>query len=143
MFPPRPAAPRKFPLPVLAAAVLAAEGVSFLLVGSAALWLHGEPVTVADADLVVEPAEQNLRRLSEALAQLAVRPRALPRVRDLPLLDLVSVTTSFGQVDCLLERGRVDWARLRSSAARIPVAEAGVLTASRADAWALRRRFKE
>jgi hypothetical protein len=33
-----------YPVPVLAAAILAAEGVSFLLVGSAALWLHGEPL---------------------------------------------------------------------------------------------------
>jgi hypothetical protein len=49
-------APRPYPAPVLAAAVLAAEGVSFLLVGSAALWLHGEPVTVADAGAVIDPA---------------------------------------------------------------------------------------
>ena len=34
------------PVVVLAAAVLAAEQVSGLLVGSAALWLHGEPVSV-------------------------------------------------------------------------------------------------
>ena len=45
-----------YPAPVLAAAILAAEGVSFLLVGSAALWLHGEAISVADADLVIEPA---------------------------------------------------------------------------------------
>jgi hypothetical protein len=45
-----------YPVPVLAAAILAAEGVSFLLVGSAALWLHGEPIPVADADVVIEPA---------------------------------------------------------------------------------------
>jgi hypothetical protein len=39
--PARPAS--TYPAPVLAAAILAAEGVSFLLIGSAALWLHGEP----------------------------------------------------------------------------------------------------
>lgn len=56
----------KYPVPVLAAAVLAAEGVSFLLVGSAALWLHGQPIPVADADIVVEPDLRDLGRLSEA-----------------------------------------------------------------------------
>ena len=130
-------------MPVLAAAILTAEGVSFLLVGSAALWLHGEPVAVADADVVIEPVEQNLRRLGEVLAQLALRPRAVPPVRDFPLLHLVSVTTSYGRVDCLLERGRLDWQRLRQSSITIPVADAGVRVAAPADAWALRRQFKE
>jgi hypothetical protein len=132
-----------YPVPVLAAAILTVEGVSFLLVGSAALWLHGEPVTVADADLVIEPGEQNLRRLREALAQLALRPREIPRVQDFPLLHLVSVTTSYGRIDSLLERGRHDWERLRQFSVTIPVADAGVLVAARADAWALRRQFKE
>jgi hypothetical protein len=128
---------------VLAAAILAAEGVSFLLAGSAALWLHGEPVTVGDADVVIEPGEENLGRLGEVLAQLAIGPRAVPPVRDFPLLHLVSVTTSYGRVDCLLERGRADWERLRKSSVRIPVADAGVLVAAQADTWALRRQFRE
>jgi hypothetical protein len=139
--PARPAV--NYPVPVLAAAVLAAEGVSFLLAGSAALWLHGQPIPVADADVVIEPGGQNLRRLGETLAQLALRPRAIPRMRDFHLLHLVSVTTSYGRVDCLLERGRLDWERLRQSSVRIPVADAAVLVAARADAWALRRQFKE
>jgi hypothetical protein len=133
----------EYPVPLLAAAILTAEDVSFLLVGSAALWLHGEPVSVGDADVVIEPGERNIRRLGEALAQMAVRPRAVPPVRDFPLLDLVSVTTSYGRVDCLLERGRLDWERLRQSSVTIPVADAGVLVAARSDARALRRQFKE
>jgi hypothetical protein len=48
---------RAFPSGVLAAAVLAAEGVSSLLVGSAALWLRGEVIDVGDADVVIEPGE--------------------------------------------------------------------------------------
>lgn len=63
--------PVPVPVPVLAAAVLAAAGVSLLLVGSAALWLHGAPIPVADADVVPEPGKQNLRQLREALAQMA------------------------------------------------------------------------
>jgi hypothetical protein len=130
-------------VPVLAAAILAVEGVSFLLAGSAALWLHREPITVGDADVVIEPGEPNLRRLGEVLAQLAVGHRAVPPVRDFSLLHLVSVTTSYGRVDCLLERGRADWERLRQSSVTIPVADAGVLVAARADAWALRHQFRE
>jgi hypothetical protein len=143
----KPAGPARpagaYPPPVLAAAVLAAEDVSFLLVGSAALWLHGEPVTVADADVVIEPGEQNLRRLGEALARLALRPREIPRVRDFPLLHLAGVTTPYGRIDCLLERGRASWQRLRQCSVTIPVAGTGLPVASRADAWALRRQFKE
>jgi hypothetical protein len=56
---------------------------------------------------------------------------------------LLPVTTSYGRVDCLLERGRLDWDRLRRSAVRIPVADGSVLVAARTDVWALRRRFKE
>jgi hypothetical protein len=65
----------EYPSPVLAAAVLAAEDVSFLLVGSAALWLHGECIPVGDADAVIEPGEQNIHRLRSALAGLALRPQ--------------------------------------------------------------------
>jgi moderate conductance mechanosensitive channel len=43
----------------------------------------------------------------------------------------------------LTRRGRLDWERLCQSSVRIPVADAGVLVAARADAWALRRQFKE
>jgi hypothetical protein len=80
----------RFPDPVLAAAVLAAEGVSFLLAGSAALWLRREIAT-----------------------------------------------------DCLIGRGRQDWERLRHGAGFLPVADVAVLVASSADAWDLRRRYKE
>jgi hypothetical protein len=44
-------------------------------------------------------------------------------------------------MDCMLERGRRDWDRLRQSARYVTVADAPVLVASAADAWALRRRF--
>jgi hypothetical protein len=131
-----------YPAPVLAAAILAAEEVSFLLVGSAALWLHGEPVPVGDADVVVEPAEENLHRLGDALAEFALRPQEIPRVRALPWLNVLRVVTSYGIVDCLLERGRLDWQKLCQSMVRIPVADVDVPVAAQADVWALRRRFK-
>jgi hypothetical protein len=128
---------------VLAAAVLAAEQVSGLLVGSAALWLHGEPVSVGDVDVVVEPGEANLRLLREALCGLAVRPEAVPAVQRLREVSVATVFSSYGRVDCMLERGRCDWQLLSQNAGYVAVADVRVLVASAADAWALRKRFRK
>jgi len=130
------------PVVVLAAAVLAADGMSLLLVGSAALWLRGEPVTVADVDVVIEPGAQILRCLHSALAGVALRRRDVPPPHRLAGLPIVTVATSYGRVDCLLERGRRDWEQLRQGAGPVAVADVNVLVASADDAWALRRRFK-
>jgi len=131
------------PVVVLAAAVLAAEQVSFVLVGSGALWLRGEQVTVGDVDVVIEPGEANLRRLRDALSALAIRSGEVPAVHRLRDLSVTSVVTSYGRVDCLLERGRLDWDQLRRGAGYVAVADAAVLVASASDAWALRRQFKK
>ena len=127
---------------MLAAAVLAAEGVSFILVGSAALWLRGEEVTVGDADVVIEADEANLDRLHDCLTTLTADPAALPSPRRLALRSIVPVLTSFGKLDLLLEGGRRDWDWLRPGAAFIDVTDAGVLVASAADCWELRRQHK-
>lgn len=87
-----------------------------MLVGSAALWLRGEQVSVGDTDLVIEPDEPNLRRLHEALAGLAVRPGEVPAVHRLRELPVATAVTSYGRVGCLLERGRRDWEQLRQGA---------------------------
>lgn len=130
-----------FPSAVLAAAVLAAEEVSFLLVGSAALWLRGEIAGVADADAVIEPGERNIHRLRGALAGIAIGP--VPSVDSFSCRSLVPVVTAYGKIDCLLERGRRDWGRLSRGAGFLPVADVPVLVAASADAWNLRRRYKE
>jgi hypothetical protein len=130
-----------FPVVALAATILAAEQVSGVLVGSAALWLQGEPVSVGDVDVVIEPGEANLRRLREALAGLAVRPGAVPALHRLREISIATVFSSYGRVDCMLERGRRDWDWLRAGAGYVPVADVRVLVASAADAWALRARF--
>ena len=129
-----------FPSAVLAAAVLAAEEVSFLLVGSAALWLRGELAAVADADVVIEPGEDNIDRLREALGGIAIGP--VPSVDSLSCRSVVPVVTAYGKVDCLLERGRRDWVQLRRGAGFLPVADVPVLVAASADAWSLRHRYK-
>ena len=130
-----------FPSAVLAAAVLAAEEVPFLLVGSAALWLRGEITAVADADAVVEPGEHNNYRLREALAGIIIGP--VPPMSTFLGESALPVMTAYGKVDCLLERGRQDWGRLRRGAGFLLVADVPVLVAAGADAWDLRRRYKE
>ncbi len=130
-----------FPSAVLGAAVLAAEEVSFVLVGSAALWLRDEIAGVADADAVIEPGERNIHRLRGALAGIAVGP--VPSVDGLSGGSVVPVVTAYGKVDCLMERGRRDWGRLRRGAGFLLVADVPVLVASSSDTWNLRRRFKE
>ena len=127
---------------MLLAAVLVAEQVSFVLVGSAALRLQGETIRVSDVDVVPDPSEANLARLHAALTTLATRRRVVPPPRCLAALDMVSVPTIYGKLDCLLARGRQNWASLRQNAGPIMVADAEVLVASAADAWALRRAFK-
>ena len=135
--------PAGYPAGVLAAAVLAATGVSFLLVGSAALWLRGESIPVGDADVVIEPGEQNMRRTRNGLADLALQPHAVPQAARLAMLDIVTIMTSYGKIDCLLRRGRLDWERLRKNADVMLVAGAEVMVAASSDAWKLRCRFKD
>lgn len=131
-----------FPVVVFAAAILAAEGVSFILVGSAASWLRGEAVSVGDTDVVIEPGEANLHRLHDSLKTLATHPSALPSSQRLAMRSIVPVQTSFGKLDLLLEGGRQDWDWLRPGADFIDVTDVGVLVASAADCCALRRLYK-
>jgi hypothetical protein len=131
-----------YPPGVLAAAVLATTEVSFLLVGSAALWLRGESILVGDADVVIEPGEQNMQRARAALEDLALPSYAVPPATRMAMLDLVTIMTTYGKVDCLLQRGRLDWDRLFRKSDVMLVAGAEVTVAASSDAWNLRRRFK-
>jgi hypothetical protein len=135
--------PAGYPAGVLATAVLATTGVSFLLVGSAALWLRGESISVGDADVVIEPGDQNMQRARAALADLALQPHVVPQAARLAMLDIVTIMTSYGKIDCLLRRGRLDWDRLHRNSDVVQVAGAELVVAASADAWNLRRRFKE
>jgi hypothetical protein len=127
---------------MLLAAVLAAEDVSFVLVGSAALYLHGQRIRVADIDAVPAPGAGNLARLHAALAAVVPAGR-VPSVRSLGSTDVVSVRTSYGRLDCLLGRGRRDWDKLLAGARLVDVSGAGVRVASHAAVTALRRGHKE
>ena len=138
-----PGQPANYPAGVLAAVVLATTEVSFLLVGSAALWLRGESISVGDADAVIEPGDENMQRTRAALADLALQPQAVPQAARLAGLDIVTIMTSYGKIDCLLRRGRLEWDRLRRNSDVLPVAGAELVVAASSDAWSLRRHFKE
>jgi hypothetical protein len=135
--------PAGYPAGVLAAAVMATTGVSFLLVGSAALWLRGESIPVGDADVVIKPGAQNMQRARAALADLALQPHTVPQSARLAMLDIVTIMTSYGKIDCLLQRGRLDWDRLLRNSDVMLVAGAEVIVAASSDARSLRRRFKQ
>lgn len=126
---------------LLLAAVLAADGVSYVLIGSAGLYLRGHRGPVGGIDAVPAPDQANLERLHDVLTDLAVGSRC-PPARLLATTDLVPVRTSYGKVDCLLARGRREWARLAEGAETFDVCGVPVLTASVGDLRRLRSRHK-
>src|SRR5258708_15248057 len=130
------------PVIMLLAGVLAAEEVSFVLVGSAGLHLHGERIRVRDIDAVPAPGGENLGRLHSVLADLSVDGR-VPAARSLAAADLVSVRTGYGRLDCLMERGRRDWDRLRAGARPFDLCGERVLVAGAGDIRLLRARYKD
>jgi hypothetical protein len=126
----------------LPAAVLGADGVNFVVVGSLALRLHGEEVAVHDLDLVPAPGLANLQRLSTSMRGLAMRPSDVPSARHLAAFDTASVVTGWGPVDLLLQRGREDFDELSSESCAVTIAAIPVRVASREATLRLRRRFK-
>ena len=128
---------------LLAAAVLQAEGVACLVAGSTALLLHGANVPVGDLDIIIGPEGENVRLLYRVLYRVTSRRRGLPPISRWPEIDMVSAATSFGKIDCLLERGRAEWERFYSGSSVFLIADAPVRVVSKTDAWALRRCYKE
>ena len=130
------------PSAVLAAAVLAAEGASFLTVGSTALWLHGLPFQPADLDIVPAPNATQLRELRDALASVGVDCRSIPPVTALSLVDVVRLESGLGTIDLLCGRGRAEYAELSTRSRNIAVEDVEVPVAKLADVLRLRNLFK-
>jgi hypothetical protein len=140
---PLPATVGIVPPILLLAAVLAAEGVRYVLVGSAGLYLRGcHSGPPGDIDAVPAPDTANLLRLHEVLADLALGGRCPPAPR-LTTADLVQVQTGFGRLDCLLARGRQDYAKLHANAEAFEVYGVPVLTAPASELRAFRARYKD
>jgi predicted nucleotidyltransferase len=62
---------------------LDAASVRYVLVGGVAVILHGVPRTTADLDLVLDLAEDNMRRFVEVMTRLGFVPRAPVAAEDL------------------------------------------------------------
>ena len=125
------------PRPELAAALAAATGLSFVVVGSTALRLHGADFAPHDLDLVPDPDQ--LDRLDAAMDAWAVARRPGRRALD---GDVLTLESAYGPIDLLLRRGREDYASLVIRATMVDIAGVEVAVAAADDCWALRRRFK-
>ena len=130
------------PGPVLLAAVLTAEGLHFVVVGSAALFLRGFDLRVGDLDIVSDLDPDNLDLLCDTVGRYRPGPSKRPTPRALLALDVWSAATIYGTLDVLIERARQDGDALRAAASPIRVSDVDIWVASADDTWALRRRFK-
>jgi hypothetical protein len=129
---------------VEAAAVMVSFGVDLVVVGGAALWLHGDQsARLHDLDVAPAPDRANLERLLACCVALGAHARSWPTKRQLEHRELVTVSTSFGPIDLLTQRGREEYHSLRVGATAVPVLEVPVPVASPADVLRLKRRFKE
>jgi hypothetical protein len=126
----------------LLGAVLAAEGISFILVGSAALRLHGVCLKVHDTDVVIEPTGENLRKLDVTLRHLSLGVPTQSYLAALCAREVLTISTTYGKLDLMLETGRRDWRVLSRHAHCFEIAGTQVTVASLADTVALRDRFK-
>ena len=126
----------------LLAAVLVAEGVSFILVGSAALRLQGVCLKVHDTDVVIEPASENLRKLDFTLRHLSLGLPCQSYLTALRAREVLTLPTSYGKLGLMLETGCREWRVLSCNAHWFEVAGTHVMVASLADTLALRDRFK-
>ena len=88
----------------IAAALLAAWGVDFTMVGSCALVLHGVATDCNDLDIVPDLAPANIRRLHDALSRFATLP--VPSVRSLATQSVSTVHGPYGRVDVMGESAR-------------------------------------
>ena len=129
--------------PVILSAVLAAEGVAAVVVGSTALRLHGFDLPVSDLDIVPDLVPDRLRTLSAAIGPYRLPRPVPPSPHEMAAAQGIwSTPTIYGTLDVLLDSARRDGAGLRVRASTIRVFDVDVLVASCDDAWALRQRFK-
>jgi hypothetical protein len=112
------------------------EGVRYLVAGGLAVVAHGYVRFTADLDLVVDLAEENLRRAVTALSRLGYRPRApvelesfvdpetrsgWVREKGMKVFSLVSDEHAATEIDIFAETP-LDFEEAYSSAVRMEVA---------------------
>jgi hypothetical protein len=139
--PPEPPTPELDIAAVLGA--LQRRGVEFVLIGGLAGVIHGSPFPTEDIDISPERSQENLSRLSEALADLRATVRAdgveggLPFRHDADSLAQVSIwnlTTPHGDLDItFVPSGTAGYDDIAREATEIPVLGLRVLVESLAD----------
>ncbi len=130
------------PAGVMLGGVFAAEGLSLLVIGSAALWLRGVAIDVGDLDVVPDLSEGALRALCDVLGRYRLPRTSPPRVEAVLGVGIWSAQTAFGHIDVMVDTARREGAGLWDRSGLVPVLDAEVRVASSDDAWALRRKFK-
>jgi hypothetical protein len=123
--------------------ILADHGVRLVMIGGFAAVIHGSPYVTADIDIVPDPAEDNLRRLSEALGLMHARvwtadePEGLAFQHDATSLAAVrrwNLVTDFGRLDISFEpSGTEGYADVARDAVHLTISGVEVDVASLAD----------
>jgi predicted nucleotidyltransferase len=123
--------------------VLNRHGVRYVLIGGIASVIHGSPFPTEDVDITPEGSPDNLRRLSDALRELAAKVRAedleepLPFVHDADSLAAVHVwnlSTRYGDLDLsFVPAGTSGYDDLARDATEMPLYGVTVTVASLAD----------
>jgi hypothetical protein len=122
-------------------AVLEAHGVRYVLIGGMAAVIHGADYVTSDIDVTPELGADNVGRLSDALAEMHARIRAVPEplefVHDAESLTRAAtwnLTTDFGDLDITFTpSGTSGYRDLHADATTIEVLGVDVTLASLRD----------
>jgi hypothetical protein len=122
--------------------VLTAESVSFVVVGSAALWLSGVSLPVGDLDVVPCLSPRALSTLCRTLGRYRLPQSGPPTPAAVLAAGIWSTQTAFGRIDVMVDTARAQGAELWSRSQLVSVLDTEVRVASEEDTWALRRHYK-
>ena len=122
-------------------------GVDFVVIGGLAAQAHGSPLITEDLDICFDLDRANLERLAAVLDGLAAIRRGMPEELRAPLDaralragDVFTLRTRFGDLDLLARPDPgLDFAQLRSRAARFEFEGLTVWIADIADVIAMKR----
>jgi hypothetical protein len=95
--------------------LLNAEGARYFVIGGQAIILHGIIRTTEDVDILIEPTEENARRVLAALSRLPDREASKLEPRELLENMLVAVYDDVA-VDISIHAWKVDYADAMSTA---------------------------
>ena len=112
---------------------LAAQNVSYVLIGGFAVMLHGFRRTTKDIDLMIDPSEDNVRRLKKAMSVLPdnairliedneVQQYQVVRIADEVVVDLMASACGINYEEA---KNHIEWKEI--DGIRIPVADKKLL----------------